>query len=304
MAIDPRKNVLYPEIQMAADVVTATESGVEVASYSGYKPYIAQLKDLATSRNPNTTVRVSVDGAAEVVKSATLARYDYDVSEELELPALSTLVITLASDVGSGNIPGQIVRHSLRVTKPTVFEKIRFGLRLTDDEKKLDEKYGISKKIDSGIMKMLDGTQFLKIKEFATRITAAAGANPIIGRELHATTGMKVVLLGITSDAPVAANTVFIRVDRDEYPEIQNYDTYALPTVSEMAKIYIPATDVIKLTLLNPATNVVNHLVRIKYGIAKISLLERIRWNLAIEPEEQTIIDELELEDVVKAGVI
>ena len=303
MAIDIRKAVLYPEIFLDARVVTATEGGKEVASYSGFKPFIAQLKELATSRNPNTTVRVSADGAAEVILAATLARYDYDVPEELDLTTLSTLAITLASDVGAGDIAGQIVRHTMRITKPTVYEKIRYGLRLSDEEKELDEKYGISKKIDSGIMKMLDGTQFLQIKEYATRITAAAGVNPIIGRELHATTGKKVVLLGVTSDAPIAPDTVFIRVDRDEYDEIQNYDTFALPTVSEMQKMYIPATDMIRLTLLNTPA-VVNHLVRYKYGIAKISLLEKVKWGLHVEDEEQAIIDELELENIAKAGVI
>ena len=301
--IDIRKGVLFPEVQISARVVTATEGGAEVAAYSGFKPFIAQLKELATSRNARTTVRVSVDGAAEVILAATLARYDYDVPEELDLTTLSTLAITLASDVGAGDIAGQIVRHTMRITKPTVYEKIRYGLRLSDEEKELDEKYGISKKIDSGIMKMLDGTQFLQIKEYATRITAAAGVNPIIGRELHATTGKKVVLLGVTSDAPIAPDTVFIRVDRDEYDEIQNYDTFALPTVSEMQKMYIPATDMIRLTLLNTPA-VVNHLVRYKYGIAKISLLEKVKWGLHVEDEEQAIIDELELENIAKAGVI
>ena len=301
--IDPRKCVLYPEIQCDARVVAATDGGTEVAAYSGFKPFIAQLKELATSRNARTTVRVSVDGAAEVISAATLARYDYGVPEEVDLTALSTLAITLASDVGTGPIAGQIVRHAMKITKPTVYEKIRNGIRLSDEEKDLDEKYGISKKIDSGIMKMLDGTQFLKIKEYATRITAAAGVNPIIGRELHATTGNKVVLLGVTSDAPLAPDTVFIRVDRDAYDEIQNYDTFALPTVSEMAKVYIPATDMIRLTLLNTPA-VANHLVRIKYGIAPLTLLEKIKWGLPIEDKEQAIIDELELESIAKAGVI
>jgi len=301
--IDPRKCVLYPEVHCDSRVVVATEGGTEVAAYSGFKPFIAQLKELATSRNPATTVRVSVDGAAEVINAATLARYDYDVSEEVDLTTLSSLAITLASDVGAGAIAGQIVRHAIKITKPTVYEKIKLGMRLSDEEKELDEKYGISKKIDSGIMKMLDSTQFLKIKEYATRITAAAGGNPIIGREIHATTGMKVVLLGVTSDAPLAPDTVFIRVDRDAYDEIQNYDTFALPTVSEMQNVYIPATDMIRLTLLNTPA-VANHLVRYKYGIAKISLLEKVKWGLPIEDKEQAIIDELELESIAKAGVI
>jgi len=303
MAIDIRKGVLYPEIHCDARVVTSTEDGVEVASYSGFKPFIAQLKELATSRNAVTTVRVSVDGAAEVISAATLARYDYDVPEELDLTTLSSLAITLASDVGAGALAGQIVRHAMRITKPTVYEKIRFGIRLSDEEKDLDEKYGITKKIDSGIMKMLDGAQFLQIKEYATRINAAAGDNPIIGREIQATTGKKVVLLGVTSDAPIAPDTVFIRVDRDEYDEIQNYDTYALPTVSEMQKMYIPATDMIRLTLLNTPA-VVNHLVRIRYGIAPITILERIKWGLEMSDEQHAISDELMLAEIVKAGVV
>ena len=303
MAIDIRKAVLAPEVHVDARVVTATEDGTDVASYSGFKPFIAQLKELATSRNPNTTVRVSIDGAAEVILAATLARYDYDIPEELDLTTLSTLAITLTSDTGAGNIAGQIVRHAMRIAKPTVYERIRYGLRLSDEEKELDEKYGISKKIDSGIMKMLDSAQFLQIKEYATRITVAAGVNPTIGRELHATTGKKIVLLGVTSDAPVAPDTVFIRVDRDEYDEIQYYDTYALPTVSEMQKMYIPATDMIRLTLLNTPA-VANHLVRIKYGIANLTLLEKVKWGLHVEDAEQAIIDELELESIAKAGVI
>lgn len=288
-------------------MVTSTESGASVSQYSSFAPYMIRLKNLATSRNPNTTVRVSVDGAAEVIRAATLARFDYDISEEIDLPARSTMAITLASAVGSGNIAGQIVRHSMLITRPTVYEKVKYGLSLNEDERELDVQFGISEKINSGVLRVLDSQQFLQIKEVGVSMTAAAVAvtaqGHLLWRDLQATTGKKVVLLGITADAPVAPDTVFIRVDRDATNSLQNYDCYALPTVSQEQRCYIPAIDKIVLTLVNTVA-VVNQLVRYRYGIARITLVDKLRWGLALDDAELLIVDNLDLENVTKAGVM
>ena len=301
--IDPKLATLYPEEHVDAQVVMSIEGGVQVSLYSSFSPYMIRLRSLATSRNPNTIVRVSVDGAAEVIRAATLARFDYDIPEEVDLPALKTLAVTLTSDVGSGNILGQIVRHSLAITRPTVYEKVKYGLSLNEEERELDVQFGISEKINSGVLRALDNQQFLQIKEIAVRMNAAANANPILWRDLQATTGKKVILLGITADAPLAANTVFVRVDRDATNNLQRYDTFALPTVSQEQRCYIPAIDKIRLTLVNTVA-VVNQLVRYRYAIAKITLVDKLRWGLSLDDTEQAIIDNLDLGNVVKAGVM
>ena len=306
MVLDPRKCSLYPEIHAEAGVITATEGGAEICSHTRINPFLARLKSLATSRDSRTSIQLAVDGGSYIIDSRTSARQNYDVAEDLDIVATKNMVMQLKSDTGEGNITGQIYRYSLMLTQPTIFDKIKYGMRLSAAEAELDTRYGVSSKINSGIMRALDPGVFESVREVAVKITAAVDANPIVYRELHALQDKKVVLLGITSEPAAAANSVYLRVDRDDQSQLQQYDTYAFTADFEQ-ELYIPALDKLKITLVNTAA-VTDMLIRIRYAVAPLTLIEKIRWvpgwTYEVSADERDLIDELGLDEIAQVGAL
>ena len=306
MVLDTHKGIYYPEVHAEAGVVTSTEAGGEICSHTRINPYLMQLKSLATSRNPNTTIRLAVDGGSYILDSRTLARYDYDVAEALDIAATNTMQLELVSDSGEGDITGEIYRYSARLTYPTLYEKVRHGMKLSPADDDLDTRFDVSKRINSGIMQLQDVVPPTSIREVALHMTATANENKIVYRELHATHGNKVILLGITADSAHSPNTVFLRVDRDDQDELQRFDTYAF-TVDFEQELYIPALDSIKISLRNTVA-VTNKLIRFRYATAPLTLIEKLRWlpnwEYEINDTERELVDELGLDELATVGVL
>jgi hypothetical protein len=306
MVLDTHKGIYYPEIHAEAGVVTSTEAGGEICSHTRINPYLVQLRTLATSRNPNTTIRLAIDGGSYIIDSRTLARHDYNVAEILDIAAMRTMQMELVSDSGEGDITGQIYRYSARLTYPTLYEKVRHKMKLSAADEDLDARFDVSKRMNSGIMQLQDVVPPTEIREIAVRMTASANENPIVHRELHATHGNKVILLGITAEPAYSAETVYLRVDRDDQDELQRFDTYAFTADFEQ-ELYIPALDSIKVQLRNTVA-VSNHLIRFRYATAPLTLIEKLRWlpnwEYEINDSERELVDELGLDEIATVGVL
>jgi hypothetical protein len=212
--VDPMKARYWPETFGEAGIVANSVSGTEIASYSNYGDYIVQLVSLATG--PETTdhssIRVNSDAGSNLLNSATEARFYADKHEDLKVTGVESLAMyCYAATSTPRNVQYQ---YGIRVTKPTVYEKLLLDIPLTEAEEALNTKFAISKKISAGILAGQTTQQYTKIYEVAKRLTSLADVNPTIGQEIHPLAGQKVVLLGIAMD-DWAANTVFVNVTRD-----------------------------------------------------------------------------------------
>ena len=313
--IDPMRTKYWPEVFGEAGSETTTTSGAEIASYSSYGDYIVQLVTLGTHPQPTgpATIRVNSDAGDNLVNSPTTARYYMDKYEDLKVTGIESL--SLYGYDPSGVAPAVVrYRYGLRVTKPTVYEKLLLGMSLTDDEEALNTKFAISKKISAGILSGHTEQQFTKIYEIARRLTSLADVNPTIGSEIHPLAGQKAVLLSIAVDEGPAANQVFVNVTRDG-EQVMKMDSYAFVDSIGGATyeaesnyeipLYVVATDKLKVWIENTVSlagaAAVN--VRYKYGIAPLTIIEKIRWGLPITDEENAIATEFDLMDSVIAGV-
>jgi hypothetical protein len=63
------------------------------------------------------------------------------------------------------------------------------------------------------------------------------------------------------------------------------------------------ATDKLRVWVENTASIAAGFNVRFKYGIAPLTIIEKIRWGLPITDEENAIATEFDLADSVIAGV-
>jgi hypothetical protein len=312
--VDPMRTKYWPEVFGEAGYVLTTESGTEIASYSSYGDYIAQIVTLGTDPEATGpgTIRVNNDSGSNLINSSSTARYYMDRHEDLKVNGIESLSLYgyFPSGGGAANLR---YRYGLRVTKPTVYEKLLLKMSLTDAEEALNTKFAISKKINAGILSGQTTQQYTKIYEVAKTFASLADVNPTIGQEIHPLAGEKAVLLGIAVDGWANADEVFINVTRDG-EQVMRMDAYAfLDSVGAGAydaesnyeiPLHVVAIDKLKVWVENTVTLAVTNLnVRFKYGIAPLTIIEKIRWGLPITDEENAIAMEFDLVDSVVAGV-
>ena len=290
-----------------------TESGTEIASYSSYGDYIAQLVSLGTDPEATGpgTIRVNSDAGDNLVNSASTARFYMDRHEELKVTGVESLSLYgyYPSGGGAANLR---YRYGLRVTKPTVYEKLLLKISLSEGEEALNAKFAIQKKIDAGILTGQTTQQFTKIYEVAKKFTSLSGVNPTVGPEVHPLAGQKAVLLGIAMDEWATGDKVFVNVTRDG-EQVMKLDAYGfIDSVGAGAytaesnyelPLHVVATDKLKVWVENTVSIAGGFNVRFKYGIAPLTIIEKIRWGLPTTDKENAIANEFDLMDSVIAGV-
>lgn len=315
--VDPGRTIYWPEVFGEAGVVDNSVSGTEIASYNNYGDYIVQLVTLATG--PETTdhslIRVNSDAGSNLLNSSTEARFYADKHEELKVTGIESLALYCHAATPT---PSEVqYRYGIRVTKPTVHEKLLLGMSLSDSEAALNTKFSIEKKIQAGVLGGHTEQQFTKIYEVAKRLTSLADVNPTVGQEIHPLAGHKVVLLSIAVDEGPAANQVYVNVTRDG-EQVMRMDSYGFQQTivdnlgatnydaqsNYEIPLYVVATDKLRVWVENTVSLAGTPLhVRFKYGIAPLTIIEKIRWGIALTDDENAIATEFDLTDSVLAGV-
>jgi len=311
--VDPMRTKYWPEIFGEADHVKTSTSGEEIASYSSYGDYIVQLVALAT--DPETTgpatIRVNSDAGTNLINSPSTARYYMDKMEELKVTGVESL--SLYGYHPSGGTDADIhYRYGIRVTKPTVYEKILLGMPLTEAEEVLNTKFSIKKGILAGTISGRTEQPYSKIYEVARRLSDGANVNPTVGQVIHPLPGQKVVLLSIAVDQSAAEHTVYVNVTRDG-EQVMRMDSFSFRDSVDATydaqsnyeiPLYVVATDTLKVWIENTVSLAGTPLnVRFKYGISPITVVEKVRWGLALTDDEHAIANEFDINDSVLAGV-
>ena len=301
--IDPTKCRLYPEIIPEALAITSSASGEEIASYAAFKPFVMILKDLITNQVATETLRIDTDAGHGVIESPLAAR------PLLEPTELDILIEDSMDLLAIGSTVEARYAYTLRITQLTVFEKIKYGIALTVEESALAEKYDIARKYMAGILKASDLAQFKRIAEVAKTVTVAAGDTTRVGRLINVRDGEKAVLLGMSADSAtvasgVGSNDTYLAVNRDvrdlNYVKL---DTIAMPVLTHEIQCYIPAINRLEVELQS-VTGVTNLPIRYRYGVADLTILEKIRWGLPLTSIEAQDAESFNLFDAVAAGVL
>lgn len=298
---NPTKARFFPEELPEAISVTPTASGTSIASYAAFSPYVMSLKKLWSSQTAGTTIRMDNDSGHAIIESPLEARsslfpseLDLIAQDSMDLWALGTTLSYFA--------------YTARVTKPSIFEKLKHSITLTSHEQKLADEFDIKRKYQAGT---LGGTaavpQFKKIYEVAKEITVSAASNTRVGRIVNVKKGEKAVLLGISVDnafAGLDADETYFTLNRDVIDSAHiKLDCRAMPGLNYEVLCHIPALD--RLEILIESTPAITDLpVRYRYGIAPLSIMEKIRWEQDLTNDEDKIAQEFDLYDSVEAGVL
>jgi len=311
---DPTKAKYYPEElpeSIAVNAAASTASGTLISSYGSFSPYVLSLKKLESNQIAGVTYRLDIDSGHAVVESPLLARSNL-------FPSDVDLIAQDNMDMWSVGVTAGAVNayytYVVRVTKPTIFEKIKHSISLTDDEKALAKDFDIERKFLSGVLgaRSAGTEQFKKIYEVARLVTVAINGSTRVGRIINVKRGEKAVLLGISVDSAAvialapAANDTFFVLNRDLIDTSYiRLDCASMPTLNYETPCYIPALNKHEI-LITSVTGVAALPVRYRYGVANMTLMEKIRWGQegTMTADEKKTADEFDLYDSVKAGVL
>ena len=304
--VDPTKCKLFPEEIPEAIVTTASASGASIASYAAFSPYSMILKKIWTGQTPGVTLRMDNDSGHAVLESPLESRPE-------RLPVDVDIIAHDSMDLWAvGSAFESYYAYTLRVAKLNVFEKIKHSVTLTEEEKKLADEFDIKRKYLAGILRSMDIPQFKKIYEVAKKVTVTAGSNTRVGRFINVKKGEKAVLIGIAVDRDFistkfggpGANDTYFTLNRDVIDTAHiKLDCLAMPSLDHEIPCYIPALDRHEI-IIESITGVTNFPVRYRYGVANLSLMEKIRWNKSLTSDEDKTATEFDLYDSVDAGVL
>jgi hypothetical protein len=288
-------------------------------------PKYAVFQYFATTQTVGASIQVTADTENNVYQIDADACLPLGQSQLAGIFTQRTLLINVANGTVAP-MADYPFRYRLLVDQYTVAEKIRRGLLVKDtdfsaEELRLDTKFNLRENVAAGRLpyqfprtsqERLAKETVIRIMEVASHITAiAAGsvANPIlesdVGPRITVADGEKVVLFDIATDVPAFnADQTYIVVDRDhDQGGYLNLNTWCFGGINFPEQLWIPTPNEMYIHAQS-VSGEANFHVRYKYARCKLTLIDKIKWNLDMDPSEVAAADKLDLYDRVDAGVV
>lgn len=319
MAVKPSLAKYFPEDIPGAQVVNLvanTPYSIESIARFSKLPgdFLVTLLSFGLIANANVTFYTNADVYERIIDAETYGCYHLDKDENVFIPARSTLYLKLLSDAIVNNYP---IRYLIRITKPSVLDKILHSIPLTDKDNSINNMYKLGDRILRNDLPVYR-PMLVSRKQIARSITSGAGDNPQIGGTITVPKDRYIVLDEIAVDGYESAITDnFIVVDRDDDDEYVKLNCHSMPPfvynttpadwtpdipLSYPMSLRIPAVDKLSVSLENGGA-VTNWRARFKYSTYVLTIPDKIRWGLGLKPEESSIAKEHDLDNKVKAGL-
>jgi hypothetical protein len=310
-------------VSKSANIAGNAEWAVD--SWRKIAPKYAVFQYFATVQNVGARIRVTADTESNVYDEDADACLPLGQSQLAGIFAQKLMLVHLAN-LNLGAMADYQFRYRLLVDQYTVAEKIRRGLLKQDsdfsaDELRLDRKFNLRENVAAGRLpypfpltstERLAKETVLRIVEVARHIAViAAGsvADPTlqsdVGPRITVPDGEKMVLFDIATDQPAAAaNRTFIVVDRDhDQPNYLSLNTWCFLDINHPEQLWIPTPNEMYVHARSVAGEA-DFRIRYKYARCKLTLIDKIRWNLDMDPGEVATADKLDLWDRIYAGLV
>jgi len=295
--IDIRRVLKYPPECFVASLPTDLSAGTnKVAEYIGFEnAYIICLQGLSFSPYDGLKFRASADKVTDAVKMDDLgAVRGLDYEESVKLPAVRLL--TLYLDAPSA-VTAYQWRHRVAVFRPTVAMKLQLGLGLSDEERRLADKYGLDNLLR--LQTPVPYDLYRGVEEWRTQTVRATSSGTLL--RVSVPQGKKVILVGISATRPASPASGYLTVDRDDVSDVLRLDPYCLPSLSYDSPIRVVALD--KLVIEWEQATSGTYRFRIVYGIGRVTVPEKIAWGLDLTRAERELVEREDLFDRVRAGI-
>lgn len=326
---DPSRARYPPESLPECTVTASVGTGAtNIAKYFNFSPYMVELQRFASEAGTALETSLSSDGFSRRIRYHNEADADEQIlpdpnkiiaKESLSIEQLTT------SGGAEANISS---RWNLTVRKPTIIDKIRLGIVLSEEEESLAATYDLRNQIKAGLIPRNTDLLSDKVYEFFDEIievgerlpTVAAGATYTIGGEHKVPLGKVCVLLGVSVNATtiagvVGTNDTYLAIDRDEMQNYAQLDMSALPSAAAAnapyyMRMFVPAVDKFSVNVVTTTGFTAANAFRARfiYGIRDMTDLDHLRWNIGWRSTSEATeaaarIESLDLENIAKLGI-
>lgn len=301
----------------------------QVDAWRRVAPQFMMLTWFATEQTHDARIRTTVDAEPNVLDEHADACLPLSEAQLVNIFAHRLMMVRIANLTAAPMTDYQF-RYRYLVDDWTVAEKIRRGVLKVDEgvpsgtwsseELRLAKKFNLIENILAGRLPYpfpYSRTERLKLRtevrvQEVARCTAAVAAGSVADSTLRSDVGPrvtvpedeKVILFEVASDQPVdPANQTFIFVDRDtDQPTYMQWNTYCFAGIDHPDRLWVPCTEQLFIHV-GSVIGEVDFKIRYKYLRAKLSIIDKICWNIAMSPSEVRIADSLDLWDRVLSGV-
>lgn len=319
------------EILVAKSADVAGNSEWRVDAWTRIAPLLMRFGWFATEQTHDARIRLTVDTEPNVLDEHADACLPLSQAQLINIFAHRLMMIRIANLTAVAMTDYQF-RYRYLVDDWTIAEKIRREVLKVDpdtkeptgvwssEELRLNKKFNLVENILAGRLPYefpyarddrLGQRTEIRVQEVARcldTITAGSVADPTleadVGPMITVPEDEKVILFEVATDQPTdPAHQTFIVVDRDtDQPGYMVWNTYCFAGINHPEQLWVPCTE----QLYIHARSVVgetNFKIRYKYLRAKLSIIDKIRWNIALDPSETAIADRMDLWDRCVAGV-
>lgn len=293
----------------------------------------------ATEQTANARIEVTADAEGAIYNEHADACLPFSQSQIADVFAHRLMLISIAN-LTAVQMADYQFRYRYLVDDWTVAEKIRRGVlkvtkrnvselsptdKWTSEELRLNKKFNLIENVFAGRLPYagctLPGLPYnrdsklnlrtnIRIQEVARSVNVAAGsiADPTlqtnIGPLITVPEDEKVILFEIASEHAAAAQGTNIVVDRDiDQPGYLFLNTHCFAGIDHPDNCWVPTIEEMAINARSTVGEA-TFKIRYKYLRAKLSLIDKIRWNLDMEPSETATCDKLDLWDRVAAGMV
>lgn len=279
----------------------------------------------ATEQTLNARIRVTADAEPNIYDEHADACLPLTRTQLAGIFAHRLMLVRIANQTVAPMTDYQF-RYRYLVDSWTVAEKIRRKMLKEDgdfsaEELRLDRKFNLRENIAAGrlpyqfplsVTERLKQETVIRIQEVARNIDVIAAGSVAntalqsdVGPRITVPEGEKVILFEVATDQPTdPAHQTFIVVDRDlDQPDYLSLNTYCFAGIDHPENLWVPTPEEMYLH----ARSVVGEThfkMRYKYARCNLTLIDKIRWNLDMDPSEVATADKLDLWDRIVAGLV
>lgn len=291
---------LYPELVPDAqfdNITVNTEiSPLELRRIS---PLVGRLVNIGVERDDAVEVRVksNVVPSLSGVNAGSLLNLE---ANRFDILTTDHIQLRLFSSAGETNYG---YHYGLWLYEPTVAHKLKYGLKLTPEEQRINKDLGISKSVEKGMLPLPLSQQTEREYQVIAEETHAymlnIGTAATTIESMVPAPGEFLVLTKLACDPGAAGDNIRLSLDRDSDSNyISDLRAYPLSLDRDLA-CFIPAVDELRLAVR--AGGAVSDW-NVRYTVLRVKMTNLIRCRFGLVTKDE--LPEPSLWDKVKGGVL
>lgn len=257
-----RSAAYWPEILASADLPTIAASSVAAPpllwlTRLGSYGLICKLMQIGLAPAAGLFLNIMADGKINLQQLPSISMIPWGVPNNFIVPAIDNLYYNFFNAT-LAPITNQQSYYSLQVIKPSIAEKLKWGIPLSSTEQALVQKYNIQNLVKDGNLPlqwpyMLEREYQQTEEDAYTSISAVPTSGATI-LDISPRQGEFLVLVGIAADTGVVANNTTIHISRDVTSGSGGIEDYmvlnaaSMPGYNNDINLFMPALKEILIT--------------------------------------------------------